>query len=55
VLVAIPIKTFEEITGIASVLNTSFNLHGYPMVDSPEVALWTLENSRLDGLLLETI
>ena len=49
------IKTFEEITGIASVLNTSFNLHGYPMVDSPEVALWTLENSRLDGLLLETI
>jgi carbamoyltransferase len=46
------IKTFEDITGIASILNTSFNLHGYPMVDSPEVALWTLENSKLDGLLL---
>ncbi len=29
------IKTFEDITGSASILNISFNLHGYPMVDSP--------------------
>ena len=46
------IKTFEDITGTAVILNTSFNLHGYPMVDSPQTALWTLENSKLDGLLL---
>lgn len=38
------IKTFEDITGIASILNTSFNLHGYPMIDSPQTALWTSEN-----------
>jgi carbamoyltransferase len=26
------IKTFELTTGIGDILNTSFNLHGYPMV-----------------------
>ena len=46
------IKTFEDITGTAVILNTSFNLHGYPMVDSPQTALWTLENSKLDGHIL---
>ncbi len=49
------IKTLEKITGIASVLNISFNLHVYPILDSPDVKLWTLENSRLDGLFLDTI
>ena len=46
------IKTFEDITGMAVILDTSFNLHGYPMVDSPQTALWTLENSKLDGHIL---
>jgi carbamoyltransferase len=46
------IKTFEDITGTAVILNTSFNLHGYPMVESPQTALWTLENSKIDALLL---
>jgi carbamoyltransferase len=44
------IKSFEEITGIGAVLNTSFNLHGYPNVCNPEQAIWTLDNSGLDGL-----
>jgi carbamoyltransferase len=46
------IETFESSTGIGAILNTSFNLHGYPMVGTPQLALWTLENSKLDGLVL---
>jgi carbamoyltransferase len=46
------IKTFESYTGEGAILNTSFNLHGYPMVGTPQTALWTLENSKLDGLVL---
>lgn len=46
------LKSFEEITGVGGILNTSFNLHGYPMVCTPEQAIWTLENSGLDGLVL---
>jgi carbamoyltransferase len=46
------IKSFEDITGVGGVLNTSFNLHGYPIVGTPEVALDTFENSGLDELVL---
>jgi carbamoyltransferase len=46
------IKTFESLTGEGAILNTSFNLHGYPMVGTPQTALWTLENSKLDSLVL---
>src|ERR687889_559022 len=46
------IKTFELTTGIGAILNTSFNLHGYPIVGTPQTALWTLENSKIDGLIL---
>jgi len=34
------------------VLNTSFNLHGYPIVDSPEDALDVLTRSGLKCLAL---
>jgi carbamoyltransferase len=44
------IKEFETITGRGVILNTSFNLHGYPIVDSPEDALFVLENSGLNNL-----
>jgi carbamoyltransferase len=46
------IEGFRERTGVGAVLNTSFNRHGYPIVGSPEAALWTLENSALDGLAM---
>lgn len=46
------LKTFEDITGVGDVLNTSFNLHGYPIVGTPEIAINTLENSGLDGLVI---
>lgn len=46
------IKRFEAITGVGGVLNTSFNLHGEPMVCSPEDALLTFESSGLTLLAL---
>jgi carbamoyltransferase len=45
-------EAFREKTGVGGLLNTSFNIHGYPMVCDPKQALWTLENSELDGLAL---
>lgn len=47
------LKTFEQLTGVGGVLNTSFNLHGEPIVCSPKDALETFVNSALDGLALE--
>lgn len=46
------IKEFERVTGVGAILNTSFNLHGYPMVGTPAMAIWTLENSKLDVIAL---
>ncbi|MFX0195386.1 MAG: carbamoyltransferase [Candidatus Hodarchaeota archaeon] len=46
------LESFQEYTGVGGLLNTSFNLHGYPIVCTPEHALWTLENSELDGLAI---
>ena len=46
------LETFEKRTGVGGLLNTSFNLHGYPIVCTPEQALWTLGNSKLDALAL---
>lgn len=46
------IKEFKKATGVGGILNTSFNLHGYPLVGNLESALWTFKNSGLDGLLI---
>ncbi len=46
------IKEFEKITGVGAVLNTSFNLHGYPIILSPEDALHVFKNSDIDSILL---
>lgn len=46
------LEGFQRITGVGGILNTSFNLHGYPIVGTPEIALWTLEQSDLDGLAI---
>ena len=45
-------EEFEKLTGRGAILNTSFNLHGYPIVNTPEEAIYVLENSGLDGLVL---
>ncbi len=47
------IRAFKKITGVGGILNTSFNLHGYPLVGNLETALWTFRNSDLDALLIE--
>lgn len=49
------VKFFEKLTGVGGILNTSFNLHGYPIVLGPEEAIFTFENSALDGLLMNDI
>lgn len=47
------IKEFEKLTGIGGILNTSFNLHGYPIVMGPKEAMYAFENSGLEYLALE--
>ena len=44
---------FEELTGIGAVMNTSYNLHGYPLAGTPEQAIFTFENSGLKYLALK--
>jgi len=46
------LKAFERLTGVGGILNTSFNLHGEPIVCSPKDALDTFINSGLDALAL---
>ena len=47
------ISAFEKISGIGAVLNTSFNLHGEPIVRNAEDAYHTFINSDLDGIIFE--
>lgn len=47
------IKEFEKISGVGAVLNTSFNLHGEPIVESPQDALRTLKKSGLKYLYID--
>ena len=46
------ISEFHKLTGVAALLNTSFNLHGFPIVNTSEQAINVLIKSDLDGLLL---
>jgi carbamoyltransferase len=46
------IREFERRTGIGAVLNTSFNLHGEPLVGAPADAVDTFERSGLPHLAL---
>ncbi len=46
------IQEFKKRTGRGVILNTSFNLHGFPIVDSPEDAIGVLKNSGLRYLAL---
>jgi carbamoyltransferase len=42
------IREFKDIAGIGILLNTSFNLAGKPLVETPQDAIDTLNNSTLD-------
>jgi carbamoyltransferase len=47
------LKEFKKNSGHGLLLNTSFNLAGQPLVETPEDALNTLSNSSLDYLWFE--
>lgn len=47
------IKAFGDLTGVYVLMNTSFNLKGEPVVNSPENAMKTFRASGLDYLVLE--
>lgn len=47
------IRCFGEATGVPVVLNTSFNLAGEPIVNTPGEALDTFERSSMDALVLD--
>lgn len=47
------IRAFESITGVGGLLNTSFNLHGEPIVNSPQDATRVFRLSKLDVLVLD--
>jgi carbamoyltransferase len=49
------LKAFGRRTGLECLLNTSFNLHGEAIVESPSDAVSTFERSALDVLLFDHV
>lgn len=49
------VEKFGQATGVPVLLNTSFNLRGEPIVNTPQNALNTFRNSGIDLLMLENI
>jgi carbamoyltransferase len=43
---------YHRLTGIPSLINTSFNMHGEPIVCSPEDALRSFQAGNLDYLAI---
>ncbi len=46
------IKSFGLKTGTYALMNTSFNIHGYPIINNESQALEIFKNSNLDALIL---
>ena len=44
---------FKKLTGIPSLVNTSFNVHEEPIVNTPEEALKALRDNRIDFLVCD--
>ena len=49
------IERFGDATGVPMLLNTSFNVRGEPIVNTPDDALNTFANSGLDTLVMGNI
>ena len=47
------LSLFEQRTGCGAILNTSFNLHGFPIVQSPRDAIDVFKRSGLSHLVLD--
>ena len=46
------VAAFEKITGIPVILNTSFNVQGMPIVNSPDDALDCFFSTEMDYLVM---
>ena len=44
---------YKNLTGMSGMMNTSLNIHGYPLVGTLEQGLFTLENSGLKHILFD--
>lgn len=44
---------FAKLTGMGGLMNTSLNIHGYPLVGSLEQAFFTMDNSHLEYMVIE--
>jgi carbamoyltransferase len=49
------IKAFGTRAGVPAILNTSFNLKGEPMVNTPRDALRTFFSSGMDALIMNNV
>jgi carbamoyltransferase len=49
------IEQFYRLTGVGGLLNTSFNLHGFPIVCNADDALYVFSESGLEYLLLDNL
>lgn len=49
------LQRFRARTGIPILLNTSFNIAGEPIVETPEDALWCLLGAGVDAVVLEDV
>lgn len=47
------IKEFEKLTGLPALLNTSFNIQGQPIVETPLEAISTFASNGIDALFIE--
>lgn len=46
------LKKYKEKTGLKVLINTSFNLHNYPIIESAEVAYYSWKKSNTDVLII---
>ena len=47
------IEAFYKLTKIPVILNTSFNIKGQPIVNTPQQAIDTFQNTNIDVLAIE--
>lgn len=47
------LNAFYELTGCGALVNTSFNAHEQPIVNTPEVAIEALKTNRVDYLVMD--
>lgn len=46
------INEFKKLTGVSALLNTSFNIRGQPIVNTPQEAIQTFYTTGMDALIL---